>query len=398
MKKIFYLTLILTVFSCGSSSKKDKKSKYVWNYFLEHNEMDEESILSARVYSKSNYGWDWPYNNPGYFLEIKVIIPDYIKSYEDFEYYVVSHKSYLINIKCESCPIYDYGKKTLKSKFDNNTAFEFQGYSAKRDNDGLDKYNIDDAFYSLDNIKNHNLLKIEIPTIKFGRIKLNFDVSDFKYLDVIRRNKFPQSLAPSNKKEYKSSTNLETIEDDEIIPITRQEVKPPPPPPPPPPPEMIEIEDEVKPITSKKLNKIQKYATINVDNLNFRNTAEISNNIIGKLKLNQEVFVFDTVSINFKHAENGMLNKNITVEHDELVYSFNKNKAIKIISQNGDNELIVMISIGNEKSIELSLPTSAITLKTNEVWAKIEAEIENKSSLEHGALTGYVYYKFLNIK
>jgi len=129
-------------------------------------------------------------------------------------------------------------------------------------------------------------------------------------------------------------------------------------------------------------------AHINVDNLNFRSTPEISNNIIGRLKLNEKVIFIDSLSIKINNVTRGILNKKINFEYNSKKYTFNKNKVINIFDTDGNDKLAVSIPLGNGETIDTSILLGDVDLINKEVWAKIE----------QGGKTGYVYKKFLDFK
>jgi len=138
--------------------------------------------------------------------------------------------------------------------------------------------------------------------------------------------------------------------------------------------------------TALQSNTDYQTAVINVDNLNFRSTPEISDNIIGKLKINEKIIYLESISINKTEVTKGTLNKIINIDQDGKKFTFNKYKAINILGPNGDYELAVSIPLGNGKDLNTSILLDDIDLIKKEVWAKIE----------QGSKTGYVYYKFLN--
>ena len=129
-------------------------------------------------------------------------------------------------------------------------------------------------------------------------------------------------------------------------------------------------------------------AHINVDDLNFRSTPEISNNIIGRLKLNEKVIFIDSLSIKINNVTRGILNKKINLEYNRKKYTFNKYKALSILDTDGDNKLAVSIPLGNGETLDTSILLGDVDLINKEVWAKIE----------QGGKTGYVYLKFLDFK
>ena len=129
-----------------------------------------------------------------------------------------------------------------------------------------------------------------------------------------------------------------------------------------------------------------KTAIINVDNLNFRSTPEISDNIIGTLKFEEKVIFVDSISIESNNIKKGTLNKNIIVDFKGRKYNFNKHKVVEIDGPDGDYALVVNIEVGNGEYILASIPTSDIDLSNKKTWARIKK----------GNKKGYVYYKFLN--
>ncbi len=135
-----------------------------------------------------------------------------------------------------------------------------------------------------------------------------------------------------------------------------------------------------------------KTAIINVDNLNFRSTPEISDNIIGTLKFEEKVIFEDSISIESNNIKKGTLNKKIIVNYKGRKYNFNKHKVVEIDDPDGDYTLVVsikvIIEVGNGEYILVSVPTSDIDFSNKKIWARIK----------QGNKTGYVYYKFLNFK
>ena len=134
--------------------------------------------------------------------------------------------------------------------------------------------------------------------------------------------------------------------------------------------------------------QISNRAFINVDNLNLRSTPEISDNIIGKLRLNEEVTFVESITVDLTEAKNGTLNKKITVQKDDYEYTFNKHKSVEIIDTNGDYELMVNVSIGQGKKITVPISINDLEITKKVEWAKI---IQGKK-------TGYIYNKFLDFK
>ena len=147
-----------------------------------------------------------------------------------------------------------------------------------------------------------------------------------------------------------------------------------------------ELTEQAEINTALQSNTDHQTALITVDNLNLRSAPEISDNIIGKLKINEKIIYLESISINKTEVTKGTLNKIINIEQDGKKYTFNKHKAINILGPNGDYELAVSIPLGNGKDLNTSILLDDIDLIKKEVWAKIE----------QGSKTGYVYYKFLN--
>jgi len=156
--------------------------------------------------------------------------------------------------------------------------------------------------------------------------------------------------------------------------------------------ESLNIENKKSPYVNKlndieeSRNNISKIALINVDNLNFRSSPEISDNIIGTLKFEEKVIFVDSISIESNNINNGMLNKKIVVDFKGQKYNFNKHKVVEIDGPDGDYALVVNIEVGNGKYILASIPTSDIDLSNKKTWARIKK----------GNKTGYIYYDFLN--
>ena len=218
MRKFILLFLfILTIFSCSSTPERNI---YVWNYYMDYDELDEETTFKSRVYSTTQLNFDYPYNNAMYVLEIKTIIPDNIRTFKDFIDYSERQQTNLINIKCYDCPIYDFGQDYLKYKIDNNMANYYTGYGAEKDNDELEKYafvpdNGTDWFVKNDLYnQNNKKLLIEFSTAGRGQKQVNFDISNFNLFDVIKRNHFKEV---ENKLEKVSSDNAKKEADTAII-------------------------------------------------------------------------------------------------------------------------------------------------------------------------------------
>ena len=136
MKKLLLLSALF-IFGCSNTPEKNI---FVWNYSTNYDELDEKTIFKSKVYSTTQTNFDWPYGDARYFLEIKTIIPDNIKTFDDYLYYSSRTQTNLINIKCSECPSYAYGRNSLKYKIDKKKPGAYTGYTAVRDNDELDKY------------------------------------------------------------------------------------------------------------------------------------------------------------------------------------------------------------------------------------------------------------------
>jgi hypothetical protein len=357
MKKLLLLSALF-IFGCSNTPEKNI---FVWNYSTNYDELDEKTIFKSKVYSTTQTNFDWPYGDARYFLEIKTIIPDNIKTFDDYLYYSSRTQTNLINIKCSECPSYAYGRNSLKYKIDKKKPGAYTGYTAVRDNDELDKYSfLPDigADWFVKNIlgeQNYTNLLIEFPTSGAGNKQISFNISNFNLLDVIKRNHFNDDQIRKPKTEKVSSK--QQLPDPDAIKL---------------------VEDKVE--------IVSETALITVDNLNFRSTPEISDNIIGKLKINEKIIYLESISINKTEVTKGTLNKIINIDQDGKKFTFNKYKAINILGPNGDYELAVSIPLGNGKDLNTSILLDDIDLIKKEVWAKIE----------QGSKTGYVYYKFLN--
>ena len=219
MKKILFI-YILTIFSCSNTPEKNI---FVWNYYTNYDEIDEETTFKSRVYSTTQTNFDFPYSDARYFIEIKTIIPDHIRTFRDFLDY--SKNKYnginLINIKCNDCPTYDPYLKELKYKIDDNTPNYYAGQSILvKDDDGLEKYafqpeNGADWFIKNDLYnQNNSKLLIEFSTSERGQKQITFDISKFNLYDVIKRNHFKEV---ENKSEKISSVNAKKEADTAII-------------------------------------------------------------------------------------------------------------------------------------------------------------------------------------
>ena len=234
MKKLFLISTLI-ILSCSNAPEKNI---FVWNYYSSYDELDEETTFKSIVYSTTQTNFDFPYSDATYFLEIKTIIPDNIKTFKDFLDYSKRQQTNLINIKCDGCPLYDYGEKNSKYKIDNNTPNYYTGYSAVKDDDELGKYSFipqigADRFVKNDlGKKNHTKLLIEFPTVGKGRKQISFNISNFDILDVIKRNHFKEV---ENKLEKASSDNqknekLDFVDNDfyiiaEDIALSEEEAK-----------------------------------------------------------------------------------------------------------------------------------------------------------------------------
>jgi len=357
MKKLLLLSALF-IFGCSNTPEKNI---FVWNYSTNYDELDEETTFKSKVYSTTQTNFDWPYGDARYFLEIKTIIPDNIKTFDEYLYYSSRRQINLINIKCSDCPRYDYDKQRLKYKIDKNKPSTYIGYSADKDNDELYKYafnpdiGVDTFIGGYLGKQNHTKLVIEFPTVSRGDKKISFNISKFNLLDVIKRNHFNDGQIRKPKTEKVSSK------------------------------QQLPAPDAIK-LVEDKVEIVSETALITVDNLNLRSAPEISDNIIGKLKINEKIIYLESISINKTEVTKGTLNKIINIEQDGKKYTFNKHKAINILGPNGDYELAVSIPLGNGKDLNTSILLDDIDLIKKEVWAKIE----------QGSKTGYVYYKFLN--
>ena len=473
MKKLLLLSALF-IFGCSNTPEKPRKTIFVWNYYTTYDELDEQTTFKSRVYSTTQNNFDFPYGDAKYFLEIKTIIPDNIKTFDEYLYYSSRTQTNLINIKCSGCPLYDYDRQSLKYKIDKKKPDTYIGYSADEDNDELNKYSFipdigaDGFVKNILGVQNHTRLLIEFPTIGSGNKQISFNISNFNLLDVIKRNHFSddkkrkpkaEKLSPSSAKEI-----IEVPEDDKNIVIKNSEL-------------IREIgtsynyiweyidtesqtyatlafddlifrtnvylmdgktnsEDFRKVVDlSGKWNAINhksvmgvydknnislkfifsddystlkndkgavykrinlnnnsdnstpfKTAIINVNNLNFRSTPEISDNIIGTLKFEEKVIFVNSISIESNNIKKGTLNKKIIVNYEGRKYNFNKHKVVEIDGPDGDYALIVNIEVGNGEYILVSVPTSDIDFSNKKIWARIK----------QGNKTGYVYYKFLD--
>ena len=225
----YYLLAISVLFLVGCSSgpekekeKEKEKDIYAWNYYMNYDELDEQTTFLSQVYSTSEINFDYPYENPSYFLEIKTTIPDRIKTFDEYLDYSSRTQTNLINIKCKSCPLYSFGEKDLKYKIDDNIPYPHTGYNAESDNDGLDKYAIVPFISSDGFVKDlgngAKKLLIEISTNTKGNHNLKFNISGFDVLDVIKRNHFKEEEKQSEKIESQATKEsqddyLDTVEE-----------------------------------------------------------------------------------------------------------------------------------------------------------------------------------------
>lgn len=218
MKKFILLSLfILIIFRCSNTPEKNI---FVWNYYNSYDELDEETTFKSRVYSKTQTNFDFPYSDARYFVEIKTIIPDHIRNFNDFLDYSKGREINLINIKCDDCPLYDPYLKKLKYKIDDNMPNYYAGENAVKDDDGLEKYYFGpeggtDWFIKNDLYnQNNSKLLIEFSTSVRGQKQISFDISNFNLFDVIKRNHFKEV---ENKSEKNSSVNVKKNADTAII-------------------------------------------------------------------------------------------------------------------------------------------------------------------------------------
>lgn len=215
MKKLLLLSSLI-IFNCSNSPDKNI---FVWNYYTSYDELNEETTFKSKVYSSTQTNFDFPYSDASYFLEIKTIIPDNIKTFKDFLDYSKRQQTNLMNIKCDGCPLFDYGKKNLKYKIDDNSPKYYIGYNAEKDEDELGKYAFlpqtgTDWFVKNELGKqNHTKLLIAFPTVGKGQKQISFNISNFNILDVIKRNHFKEI---ENTQEKTSTENLKNEKLDSV--------------------------------------------------------------------------------------------------------------------------------------------------------------------------------------
>ena len=144
---------------------------------------------------------------------------------------------------------------------------------------------------------------------------------------------------------------------------------------------------------SQKKNKLLQ-GNVNVENLNFRSTPEITaNNIIGKLFAGQRILILNTIQSD-TDGRKGLLKEETTVEYKGKKITLPPNKAIEIINTLNDNnngrlssqsfECRAMIN-GNE-SVWFTVDTSLLELISTEDWVQIKTE---------DGTIGYVYSRFI---
>jgi hypothetical protein len=97
-----YYILAISVLFLVSCSEKDI---YEWKYYTTYDELDEQTTFLSEVYATTNPNIGYPYENAEYFLQIKTIIPDRIKTFDEYLDYMRGTQTNLINIKCIGyCP------------------------------------------------------------------------------------------------------------------------------------------------------------------------------------------------------------------------------------------------------------------------------------------------------
>ena len=148
---------------------------------------------------------------------------------------------------------------------------------------------------------------------------------------------------------------------------------------------------DIKAIAKQQSNSIQATdhnagqttSKCKVSNLNFRSTPEISDNIIGKIQLGEEVVVLDTVAIKIDVVTNALLNKETFIDINGSQILFKQGVAMKLVEE-VDNENYKVIV--NDRGDESVIAKSNLDLIDEEVWVKIK--------LNNGK-EGYVYQKYI---
>ena len=144
---------------------------------------------------------------------------------------------------------------------------------------------------------------------------------------------------------------------------------------------------------SQKKNKLLQ-GNVNVENLNFRSTPEITaNNIIGKLFAGQRILILNTIQSD-TDGRKGLLKEETTVEYKGKKITLPPNKAIEIINTLNDNNDGRLSSqsfecramINENESVWFTVDTSLLELISTEDWVQIKTE---------DGTIGYVYSRFI---
>ena len=145
---------------------------------------------------------------------------------------------------------------------------------------------------------------------------------------------------------------------------------------------------------SQKKNKLLQ-GNVNVEDLNFRSTPEITNNnIIGKLFAGQQILILNTIQSD-PDGKKGLLRKETIVEYKGKNIKFQPNKTIEVINTLSkiDNsgrtvsqsfECTAMIN--ENESIIFNIDASSVELISTEDWMQIRTE---------DGTIGYVYSRFI---
>tara|TARA_B110000977_G_scaffold198136_1_gene282302 strand:- start:115 stop:1143 length:1029 start_codon:yes stop_codon:yes gene_type:complete len=131
--------------------------------------------------------------------------------------------------------------------------------------------------------------------------------------------------------------------------------------------------------------ELNQEGLINVSNLNFRSSPEITNNIIGRLDKGDRVIILDKISGELDENIKGLLTNSISVAIDGVITKINKGKALNILNQDGDN-IICEIDLGKSDLSEIVVSSKDVEILNEEAWVKIQ---KNET-------IGYVYARFID--
>lgn len=124
---------------------------------------------------------------------------------------------------------------------------------------------------------------------------------------------------------------------------------------------------------------------VNVSNLNFRSSPEITNNIIGRLDKGDKVIILDKLSGVLDENIKGLLTNSISVAIDGVITKINKGKSLNILNQDGDS-IICEVDLGKSDLSEIVVSSKDVEILNNEAWVKIQ----NNETI------GFVYARFID--